>query len=271
MKTLRKLFTPEQAAGDEIADFLQSIKKAHRKEYKRLNNSDWAKACADEAADIEQKLRSGAFINEWTKEIERLTKAGESVCETGMANGASSLYLAKRGRICTGVDFSQSMCDIFINIGKKIGVSVKAICADITKKLPIADNSFDVVFHAGVIEHFSDDEVQFIINENARITKNRVICMAPNAASLAYRIGKEWAEKNGAWQAGEENPKHSLANVFERSGLKNIHEYSIDLQFALNFLPNSPLRETLSQIYHNLPTDDNCFQGYLLVTTGDKD
>lgn len=50
----------------------------------------------------------------------------------------------------------------------------------------------------------------------------------------------------------------------------NIKEYTIDLPFALAFLPASDLKKSLSDIYMNLPTQDNIHQGYLLVTIGEK-
>lgn len=169
-----------------------------------------------------------------------------------------------------GTKSRQSTISEYLQSVKKLGLDVGAICADITKKLPISDNSFDIVWHAGVIEHFSDAEAQLIINENARIARKMVISMAPNANSVAYRIGKEIAERNGTWGAGEENPKYTQKDLFIKAGLHNINEYSIDMDFALAFLPASELKNALADIYHNLPTCDNINQGHLLVTTGEK-
>ena len=57
-----------------------------------------------------------------------------------------------------GTKSCQSKISEYLQSVKKLGLDVGAICADITKKLPISDNSFDIVWHAGVIEHFSDAE-----------------------------------------------------------------------------------------------------------------
>ena len=271
MKKLFKKIRNTLMPPESIVEFLKHIKAAPKKPYERLDDKEWKNVYEGQVAEIKEKIKTDAFISEWTSEMERLTHVGESVIEIGMALGTTSLYLAKRGRICTGLDYSMEMCDIFVQTAGELELSVKAVCTDITKPLPIDDNAFDVVFHAGVIEHFSDDEVRFIINENARIAKGRVICMAPNATSLAYRIGKEYHERNGTWTVGEENPKHSLGAVFANAGLKNIREYSIDLDTALFWLPKGALKSTLTDIYKNLPTTDNCGQGYLLVTIGEKE
>jgi SAM-dependent methyltransferase len=254
-----------------ITKFLSSIKSIPKKDFAKLTDNEWACAYDKEREQIIDIIKNNKKVNAWTYEIERLTEnTTGKVIEVGCALGLSSLYLAKRGRKITGIDFSSEMCKLFLDSAEKLGLHVESICADITSPLPIADNEYDIVWHAGVIEHFSDDEVQFIINENARIAKECVICMCPNANSLAYRIGKEIAERKGTWKAGRENPKYTLKDVFYLAGLKNICEYSIDLDFALTFLPSSELRDSLSQIYKNLPTDDDCQQGYLLVTIGNK-
>ncbi len=260
----------KQPTQPSIAEFLDNIKNTMRQNYMRLNSDDWAIAHNTQCAEIKQQITSDAYLNEWTCEIERLTRPGQHVIEIGCALGATSLYLAKRGRIITGLDYSRKMCKMFQENASELGLKVKSICADITKKLPIVDNTYDVVWHAGVIEHFSDDEVKFIISENARVSRGTVISMAPNANSLAYRIGKEFAEKNGCWHAGEENPKYTQKDLFITAGLHNVHEYSIDMNFALAFLPPSLLKDALTEIYNHLPTNDDIHQGYLLVTIGEK-
>ncbi|MDE6571502.1 MAG: class I SAM-dependent methyltransferase [Alphaproteobacteria bacterium] len=258
------------AGTDQIARFLHDIKSAAPQSYDRLTSDAWAAAHDDQCAQIQTQIRSDAFLNEWTAEMERLTMPGETVLEIGCALGATSLYLARRGRHVTGLDYAQRMCDTFVANAAALGLNVSSICADITRPLPITDNTFDVVWHAGVIEHFSPAESQFIIRENARVARRCVISMAPNAASIAYRIGKEYAERTGAWRAGTEYPKYTQQDLFINAGLGDIREYSIDMDFALAFLPPGQLRDTLATIYHNLPTDDDIHQGYLLVTIGYK-
>ena len=253
-----------------IVDFLNQIKLQATTPYNKLDDEGWKKNYEQSVKRTKETIKNDVFMNEWTSEIERLTQSGESVIEIGCALGASSLYLAKRGRIVSGLDFSQHLCDLFQETAHQLDLNVSAICADVTKRLPVTDNSYDVVWHAGLIEHFSDENVQFITDECARICKKKVISMCPNAGSLAYRIGKEYHERNGTWQAGEENPKYTLKDVFFKTGLKNIQEYSIDMPSALYFLPNSSLKRALEDIYRNLPTEDDCHQGYLLVTIGEK-
>jgi len=56
-------------------------------------------------------------------------------------------------------------------------------------KLPFADNSFDIVFSKGFIEHFKKPQDFMLLKENVRVTRNNgyVICEVPNlAVSLEY-------------------------------------------------------------------------------------
>lgn len=254
----------------KIKDFLCAIQFARPVIYNRLDSADWTAAHDIIETGIIDQIRSNAFLNEWTAEMERLTTPGDSLLEIGCALGATSLYLGRRGRNVTGLDYSKRMCDSFLTAATELEINVQAICADILRPLPVPDNAFDVVWHAGVIEHFSNDEAQFIITENARVARKCVISMAPNAASIAYRIGKEYAERTGGWLAGEEHPKYTQIDMFANAGLTNIREYTIDTEFALRFLPDGALRDVLAVIYRSLPTADDIHQGYLLVTIGDK-
>ncbi len=265
-----KLFHKKEPQSNNIATLLQHIKKQPRHIYKKLNDEAWSNAHDEQQQILINQIKNNDFLNEWTLEIEKISKPGDKIIEIGCALGASSLYLAKRNRIVTGLDYSKKMCKTFANIANDLNLKVNTVCADITKKLPLPDNFFNIVWHAGVLEHFSNQDAQFIINENARISNNLVISMVPNAASIAYRIGKEIAERTNSWNAGEENPKYTQKDLFIYAGLTNIKEYTIDLPFALAFLPASDLKKSLSDIYMNLPTQDNIHQGYLLVTIGEK-
>lgn len=256
-----------------ITGELKKIRNAKNIPYKCNNKDEWLACYRSESNKNLEILSTGSSnITEWTKEIFKLTFPSESVLEIGCATGFSSLYLGLNGRKIGGLDFSQEMLNIFSAQAKQLGIQdVMTFCANVKNRLPIEDNSWDVVFHAGLVEHFTEDEVQFIINENRRIAKRLVVSMVPNANSVAYRLGKIYKEKNGQWFAGIENPKITQANYFITAGLKNIKEYSIDLESALWFLPETHcFSSVLRTIYRNLPTDDNCNQGYLLVTIGEK-
>lgn len=72
--------------------------------------------------------------------------------------------------------------------------------------LPFCDNTFDLVYNSGVIEHFRDPENIRAIQEMARVTKpsGRVIIIVPNTLCLWYKAGKFIAVMVGNFEFGYE-------------------------------------------------------------------
>ena len=99
----------------------------------------------------------------------------------------------------------------------------------------------------------------------------KMISIIPNAASLAYRVGKALMEESGTWEYGLELPQYSLYQEFFEAGFYVTREYTIGEAHALNFLPPSHyLHQALTRWQKENPCEDNCGQGYLLVTVGEK-
>jgi hypothetical protein len=104
-------------------------------------------------------------------------------------------------------------------------------------------------------------------------TKGKVIALAPNASSVAYRAGKAYQEEHDRWPYGHEEPILSLRDDFEAAGLRVISEYSVGARHSLTFLPpDHPLRKALSSWIDSSSPQflQDCNQGYLLVTIGVK-
>lgn len=72
--------------------------------------------------------------------------------------------------------------------------------------IPFKDNSFDLVYNSGVIEHFPEPYNLAAINEMKRITKHggRIVVIVPNSLCIWYRIGKFIATLLGKFEFGYE-------------------------------------------------------------------
>jgi ubiquinone/menaquinone biosynthesis C-methylase UbiE len=149
--------------------------------------------------------------------------------------------------------------------------------ADITKPLPFTSNSFDTVFSCGVFEYFTDETIRSILREAFRVSSKQVIIMVPNAASVAYRIGKWYLEKTRKWQWGGEVPSYSLKPYFRSVGSMRTFEYSVAAKLSLNFLSEIPGGKTIQKICTKVfllqdhPFPARMRQGYLLITVGEKE
>lgn len=241
----------------------------------RLGDSEWKDILISRSSqqDVVRRVQFHQ-ISPWAQEMLRSSHSGEQVLEVGSGTGEISLSLAQAGRAVTVMDLSLQSLDFTQSCAWDLRVGIQAICADATHGLPFRDAQFDVVWSSGLIEHFSSKERRWILREMWRTTKERVVVLVPNGASLAYRVGKALQEVEGRWPYGVEVPILSLRDDFEAVGLRLVSEYSVGAAHSLSFLPlGHPLRDALSVWLDekSLATAmRDCNQGYLLVAHGRK-
>lgn len=226
-------------------------------------------------ANVANAVRQGR-APQWVLPIMSETVAGDSVLELGSGTGELSAHLALSGRAVSLFDFSQGTLDFAAQVYGQLGIASRFTQGDVLKCLPFADRAIDVIWSSGLLEHFTDDEIAHIVTESARVANKRVISLVPNAASLAYRIGKDAQERSGRWIWGKEDPKSTLEPVFRAAGLHRIREYSIAPEHALSFMDApelAALRAEMGKAYAALPPEvlQAFNQGYLLVTIGEVD
>ena len=202
-----------------------------------LSPGQWHKAIvgASSPEEIGERLHSDKS-RLWAEPILRYISPNQSVLELGSGTGELSGILAKNGRKVTLLDYSSKSLEFSKAVFKYAKLNAEFVHADLLKPLPFDDNSFDCVWSSGLLEHFTNDQLNFIMNESVRVSKNMVISMVPNANSFPYRVGKWYQESKGLWIWGKEKPRFTLRNYFQRAGLRNIVEYSIDPEHSLGFL-----------------------------------
>jgi ubiquinone/menaquinone biosynthesis C-methylase UbiE len=239
-------------------------------EYKQLNSDQWAEHYNKTIIDsvVDSITKENLFFQ--TIEMLKLTSVGEKVLEIGCGSGQTSLYLSLKNRMVTALDFSKQVLELLNIASVKLHCHVETIFADATELLPFQEDEFDVVFQAGLLEHFEKEERALLLKRWGKVGK-RMISIIPNAASLAYRVGKAQMEKDGTWEYGKELPQYSLYQEFYDAGFQIINEYTIGEAHSLNFLPEKHyLRMALQKWQQENICGDNCGQGYLLVTVGKK-
>jgi SAM-dependent methyltransferase len=200
---------------------------------------------------------------------------GKRIFEEGSGTGLVSLYLAKRGATVFLLDKSPEAL-IFSKRGfTEAGFRHLGTRASILD-LPFTEESFDIVWSGGVIEHFGKDEQIKIVREMLRVIRpdGRAIVIAPSAQARIYGKAKAYADSRKAWQPGYEVPILSLREIVEAAGGELVGEYRVGLLAELHFLKYyfgfcKPLRfawaglvEILSRILAPL----NHHPGYLLVS-----
>lgn len=118
------------------------------------------------------------------REIERNLPEGSRVLEAGCGTGQTLSSLSVRHETY-GLDISRAALNIARNNCKN------PVLGNVFN-LPFDDNSFDLVYNSGVIEHFKDPCNIDAIKELVRVTKpsGRVIIIVPNTLCLWYKVGK---------------------------------------------------------------------------------
>lgn len=236
----------------------------------RLTEQGWAELYNEDRINSVLKHLVSNEYNPWTIEMLKLTKPGESVLEIGCGSGETSLALAKAGRKVSALDFSGSSIELVKEVLKKYGseIDVQTYCMDARGELPFLDQQFDCVFHAGLLEHFYQDERINMLKKWKRICR-KMVCMVPNACCIPYRIWKEELEKENRWPYGIEMPQKTLYEDFEKAGYEQIREYTIGFEYILqNFPKEHYVRKTFESIMDSGFQTDDWGQGYLLVTIG---
>ncbi|MGH1440767.1 MAG: class I SAM-dependent methyltransferase [Cellvibrionaceae bacterium] len=111
--------------------------------------------------NVENQIQM-AFRNHWLLFSEILGKekgysGGKRALEIGCGRGSLSCYFSDAGYDCTLVDLSENVIDIAKNIFDEHSLKANFLVGD-ANNLDIADNSFDVIYSIGLLEHFEDIE-----------------------------------------------------------------------------------------------------------------
>ncbi len=90
--------------------------------------------------------------------------------------------------------------------------------------MPFEDSTFDIVFNADFLEHYSSREIIVALKEMGRISKERVVIAIPNHYSVVYRSAYLFRIildrlKIKRWMFSPENKYYDLKKEIEEAGL----------------------------------------------------
>jgi ubiquinone/menaquinone biosynthesis C-methylase UbiE len=150
---------------------------------------------------------------------------GMDTLEVGCGGGEDSLALAAKGANPVCIDVSSESMNLIKTNMEKFSINGELLIAD-GFSLPFKDNSFDLVFNTGVIEHFKDPSG--MIREMTRVCKQggHVCIFVPQTFNL-YSLKKRILMKTGRWKLGWETNylPLSLKRAMSREGLKPVKTF----------------------------------------------
>lgn len=150
---------------------------------------------------------------------------GKKILEVGAGMGGDSIHLAQKGASVTVLDFTREALELIEENAKKSKVKITTVQAD-ARAMPFRDNTFDVIFHQGLLEHFKNP--QELLDEQKRVLKpGGYIQVDVPQRYTTYTIKKHVLMWLGKWFAGWEREFSvgELENLLRRVGLIPIKSY----------------------------------------------
>jgi len=237
-----------------------------------------------EIARIWDSLWKKVKVEEWDKPSETIyqilckaiiARKDKLMLEAGSGTGRISLKLMReRKATVILLDVSKTAIKMSKEHFKERGQVGFFILGSIFN-MPIKTNSIDIVWNAGVLEHFSEHERTLALKEMAKACRNNglIITINPYSRSLLYRVGKWVAEKRKKWIYGYEKPVNSMTKHAMDNCLW-VTEYSADFDTSINFLSSIPYSRyfipIICKIFNRLPTHIPKYFGYLLISVAIK-
>lgn len=128
--------------------------------------------------------------------------AEQRVLEIGCGKAKESQELARRGACVFGVDYSADALRLLSSELVRTDSRMAALEAD-GRRLPFPDQSFDLCFSQGVIEHFTDP--QPLLREQFRVLRpgGTLVVEVPNKYTI-YTPYKHLLMRLGRWSPGWE-------------------------------------------------------------------
>jgi SAM-dependent methyltransferase len=217
---------------------------------------------------------SGAIFSELLRNCGDLR--GKKVLEAGCGRGMISAKLAEHGADVYLLDIAPEALQIARKHFATKNIAASFVDGDILDP-PFGGATFDVVWNAGVMEHFEGVLQTRAVRGIAGIVKpgGLFITFNPSAKAFFYALGKRAAERKNKWPYGPEFPVESLQAQCEAAGLTVVKEYPICFRENLSYLSyvSKHLRSIVKLLLLPFPKGllTAVFGGYLLTTVARKE
>ncbi|MDI6826363.1 MAG: methyltransferase domain-containing protein [Candidatus Aenigmarchaeota archaeon] len=168
---------------EKLKKRLKDRKKEKRKIERRFEN---------ELKEMKEKQQTFDKLNEEmmrNTEVPQHFKSKSNFLECGIGNGMFSVTLYKtRKRVkIFGIDFSRNSIRLVKSNCKKYNAKISLVLGDV-RNIPLKENFFDIVYSAGLNEHFIGREREIVLREMFQVSRNLVYVSVPYAFAPFYRI-----------------------------------------------------------------------------------
>ena len=177
---------------------------------------------------------------------------GKKVMEVGAGTGRDSFGMVEKGATVYMVDYASSSLQIIKNIAIEQKIVVHPVGGN-AFSLPFPDETFDVVFHQGLLEHFREKEAMNLLRENVRVLKRGGILLVDVPQRYhVYTVMKHILIAFDRWFAGWEREFSipELDRILRSLGVSPVRKYGEWMYPSLFY---RVMREGLSKLGIRLP------------------
>lgn len=206
-----------------------------------------------------------AFGEEFSNSISGLLPPGSTTIEAGCGAGWQSLALARTGKFQVSLlDFSQEALAYARQLFEREQVAATFLAGDVfTPGAP----DYDLVFNAGVLEHYTFDEQVAFLRGMASRSRKYVLALVPNKLCYWYWLWRTHEVSAGKWPYGKEVPLVDMTSAFKAAGIQMLGQTFMASQWTENFIAELPglsdtLRHEIIAIHRSgldIPVPQKCY------------
>lgn len=215
-----------------------------------------------DVADVVAAFKSPAqFQRELAELIDSHAGDGSKIIEVGCETAVTSLLLLDTHEK-TVIDINRRAISLVDAAAAQLNKKINVLVCDMFA-MPLRDAEFDIVFNAGVIEHFPAEERVRALSEYARIMKDDgvMIIAFPNHHCPPYRFAYLTMRRMGVWRFPSEYSIFDLKDEAQRCSLRVSERLTLSRGTIFNWLnflpPVKALFRMLDKFFH--------YEGYLTV------
>lgn len=211
-----------------------------------------------------------AFHTELASLLGDLVDPAGSILEAGCGGGLQSVALAKTQRFRVALmDLSQEALNHARRRFERAALEADFRFGNVFEP---GEPEFDLVFNAGVLEHYTLEQQAAFLRGMASRSRNYVLVLVPNRLCYWYWLWRIRAAAQGNWPFGKEAPLVDLSSAFEAAGMRFLGQTFLADAWTEDFIQSMTgmdegLRQDLVTI-HRSPLLEKAQKGYLLAALG---
>jgi GT2 family glycosyltransferase/glycosyltransferase involved in cell wall biosynthesis/SAM-dependent methyltransferase len=208
--------------------------------------------------------------------ISALLPGGGSVLEAGCGAGWQSLAIAETGRFDVALlDFSRPALEYAQRLFERQRLRARFRHED---AFALGRPEFDLVFSAGVLEHYEPEQQIAALRGMASRSRRFVLALVPNSLCYWYWLWRIESGARGRWPFGKEMPVPDMRALIEAAGLTFCGTAWFGARWTEDFINGvegiaESAREQILQVHRSglLPKPQNAYLvGALCTVDGER-